>query len=114
MKSKGTKKVARERIEELFKQAYEVFSDKKLGPSYSNRYIELARKIAMKHNIRFSSEQKKQFCKHCYTFLVPSINCRIRLNDSHVVYFCTKCKKYMRFPYIKEQKEKRRKAHEKQ
>ena len=103
------KKVAKERINDLFIEAEKAFSDKDLGPSYSNRYVELARKIAMKYNVRIPSEFKRQFCKYCYSYLVPSINCTVRLNNSKVIYHCNECKKIARFPYLREQKEKRKK-----
>ena len=100
-KSAGQKAIALERIKTLFKEAREVFKkDKELA----NRYVELARKIAMKYKVRIPSELQKQFCKHCYKFLMPNINCRIRLKDGKVVYYCLECKKFMRFPYTKEKK----------
>jgi ribonuclease P protein subunit RPR2 len=97
-KSSGQKKIALERIEILFKEANKVFKkDKKLA----DRYVELARKIAMKYKARIPSKFQKQFCKHCYKFLMPNVNCRVRLKEGKVVYYCLECKKYMRFPYTK-------------
>lgn len=103
-KSAGQKAIALERINILFKEARAVFKEDK---ELSNRYVGLARKIAMKYKVRISSELQKQFCKHCYKFLMPDINCRIRLKDGKVVYYCLECKKFMRFPYIKEKKVRR-------
>jgi ribonuclease P protein subunit RPR2 len=89
-------KIAKERINELFKQAEEAFDkDEKLA----DRYVELARKISMKYKVRIPSALKKRFCKHCYCYLVPGKNCRVRTHEGKVVYYCLKCKKYMRFPY---------------
>lgn len=93
---KEAKKIAVERIFELFKQAELIFPE---NPSLSDRYVEISRKIAMKVNIRIPSHLKRRFCKHCYKYLVPGINCRIRLTQKKVVYYCFNCKKYMRFPY---------------
>lgn len=88
--------IAKERITELFKQAEKVFDeDSKLA----NRYVELARKISMKIKVTIPSSLKKRFCKHCYCFLVPGKNCRVRTHEGKVVYYCRQCKKYMRFPY---------------
>jgi len=95
------RKIALERIEILFREAKSVFKDK---PELSNRYVELARKIAMKSKVRFPRELKRRFCSHCHSYLVPSGNCIIRLQKSRVVYTCLNCKGVMRFPYIKEQK----------
>ncbi|MBD3249741.1 ribonuclease P [Candidatus Woesearchaeota archaeon] len=105
-KSSEQKKIAKERIEKLFRQAEEVFDeDKKLA----NRYVELARDIAKKYRVRIPSRLKRKFCKHCYSYLIPSVNVRVRTREGKVVYYCLECKKYMRFPYTKEQKEKRKK-----
>jgi ribonuclease P protein subunit RPR2 len=91
-------KNAKERIAGLFKQAEEVFGkDEKLA----DRYVELARKISMRFKVRIPKELKKRFCKHCYTYLVPGKNCRVRTHEGKVVYYCQKCKKFMRFPYKK-------------
>lgn len=98
-------KIARERIDVLIKQADNMFH---LNPQLSNRYIYLLRKIAMKYNVKIKPEYKRKFCKHCYSYLRPSVNVRIRVSNGKVVYYCLNCKKFMRFPYIKEQKEKRR------
>ena len=102
-KSNQQKEIARERITELFKQAREMFNK---DPKLSNRYVKLARELAMKFNIRIAPELKRKFCKHCYSYLFPSKNVRIRTRDSKVVYYCLNCKKYMKFPYLREQKAK--------
>lgn len=94
-KSENFKEIARERIQILFKEADLMFKE---DSSLSDRYVELARKIAMKYKIRIPKEQKKRFCKHCYKFLVPGVNCRIRNNNSKIVYYCQNCKNYMRYP----------------
>ena len=52
-----TKKIARERIEILFEQAQRAFSD---HPERSNRYVELARRIAMRQRIRIDREFRRQ------------------------------------------------------
>jgi ribonuclease P protein subunit RPR2 len=89
------KTIAKERINILFKQANKSF---KKNPKLSNRYINLARKIAMKSRIRIPRELKRKFCKHCYHYLKSGVNLRIRTKDKKVVYYCSDCKKYMRFP----------------
>jgi len=92
------KEIARERILTLFKEADAVF--KKDG-KLADRYVELARKLAMKLRIRIPKELKRRFCKHCYSFLKPNINVRIRNRDGKTVYYCLTCKKFMRFPHIR-------------
>ena len=100
-KSKKLQQIARDRITILFKEAKSMFSkDKKLA----NKYVTLARKIAMKHKVRIPKELKRRFCKHCYKYLMPGKNCRIRTREGKVVYYCLECKRFMRFPYIKKKK----------
>lgn len=95
------KEIAKERIKILFEKADEVFKKNK---ALSNRYVTLARKIAMKSNLRMPRDLKRKFCKHCYKFLKPGVNCRVRTKEGKVVYYCLNCKKFMRFPYLKEKK----------
>ena len=90
------RKIALERIEHLFKEAEKAF---KKNPKLSNRYVHLARKIAMKCKVKIRSPLKKRFCKHCYKYLKPGVNCRVRLGKKQIVYSCLECKKFMRFGY---------------
>ena len=87
------KKIALERVEVLFLEAGKVFSkDAKLA----NKYVRNARKIAMKVNLKMPRNLKRKFCKHCYSYLKPGVNARVRIKKM-VVYTCFNCKKYMRF-----------------
>ncbi len=95
---KKQKDIARERIKELFQQAGKVFDSDK---SLANRYVTLARKLAMKTKIRIPLELKRQFCKHCYKFLMPGINARIRTRDGKVIISCLECHKFIRIPVVK-------------
>ena len=98
-KSAEHRRIAKERIEVLFKQAKDMFKeDSKLA----DRYVQLARKIAMKYKVRIKPKLKRRFCKHCYKYLMPGANCRVRMHTGKVVYYCFSCKKFMRFPHIKE------------
>jgi ribonuclease P protein subunit RPR2 len=66
----------------------------------------LARKISMKLNVRIPPVFKRRFCKHCYHYLQPGVNVRVRTKEGKVVYYCLDCRKYMRFPYLREKKSK--------
>lgn len=88
------RKTAMDRIKNLFSQAEVMFSS---DPALSDRYVSLARKLAMKHRIRIPRDLKRRFCKHCFRYLVPSKNCRVRINNGKVVYHCSGCKGFMRF-----------------
>ncbi|MFH1211343.1 MAG: ribonuclease P protein component 4 [Candidatus Woesearchaeota archaeon] len=95
LKIKGNA-AAKERIAYLFEQADRVFEE---HPDYSQKYVDLARKIAMKNKVRIPSGLQKRFCKHCYAFFRPSVTCRARLQGGKLVYYCFKCKNYSRYPY---------------
>jgi ribonuclease P protein subunit RPR2 len=89
------KEIAKERVKILFKQAEEVFPKNK---ALANRYVTLARKVAMKVKIRMPLELKRKFCKHCYKFLMPGVNSRVRTRDGKVIISCFECKKFVRIP----------------
>ena len=76
-KSEEFQLIAKERIKKLFEQGVEMFNT---DSRFSDRYIELARKIAMKLNIPFLKSQKRKFCKHCKSYLVPGVNSVHRTN----------------------------------
>ncbi|MDD5651019.1 MAG: ribonuclease P [Candidatus Nanoarchaeia archaeon] len=92
------KKIALERIKQLFQEADLIFKE---NPERANRYVHLARKIAMKLNLRFPRELKRKYCKHCYSYLKPGINCRIRNYKSRISIYCSNCKKFTRIPIKK-------------
>ncbi|MEN4006779.1 MAG: ribonuclease P [Methanobacteriaceae archaeon] len=100
-------KIARERIDILFKLAEESFEK---HPERSDRYVEMARNIATKYNIRMPRIWKRRFCKNCNKFLKPGSNCQIRLRDLCVTIKCFNCGNIVNIPYIKEKKDKRRKT----
>lgn len=91
------KEIAIERIRILFKQAEEVFPNKNLA----NRYVTLARKIAMKVKVRIPKQLKRRFCKHCYKYLQPGVNSRVRTQRGKVIISCFECKKFTRIPIKK-------------
>ena len=93
MKEKN-KRIAKERITKLFEEAEGAYKE---NHGLANRYVRLARKIQMKYKVRMPPELRRKFCKHCLHFLVPSKNCRIRLQKDHIVYYCLDCKKFTRF-----------------
>ncbi|MAG91357.1 ribonuclease P [Candidatus Woesearchaeota archaeon] len=87
--------IAKKRIRFLFNEAKESFKkDKRL----SDKNVKLARRIAMKYKIRLPSSLKKKFCKNCYQYLVPGVNCRVRIHRHKIIYYCFSCKHYIRHP----------------
>lgn len=92
---KEQKEIAQDRVKTLFKQAGEVFSKDR---SLANRYVALARKVAMKVRLRLPKEYKRKFCRHCYKYLQPGANARVRTRGGKVIISCLECRKFMRIP----------------
>ena len=90
-----TKKIALERIAVLFSQARARFSTR---PELSSRYVEIARRIAMRQRIRIDRNLRRQFCRNCSSFLVPGRTSRVRISGGNVVVTCLVCKKKRRYP----------------
>ena len=90
------KRIARERIDILFGLARKEF---RKHPDRAGRYVQLARKISLRYNIRLTN--KKQFCKACNTLLVPGVTSQARLDKkTHaLVIKCLKCNSIYRYPY---------------
>ena len=101
------KRIARERIAILFKQAHEQAKAGRLDRAH--RYVFIARKIAMKYNVKIPRELKRKFCHHCYHYLYPGKNVKIRINrkTQAVEYICLDCGKITRYPYVREKHAKR-------
>lgn len=87
------KKLALERVNQLFSEADSVFKE---DPKRANRYVQLARKIAMKMNLKLPKEIKRKFCKHCYSYLKPGVNSRVRNYKSRITIYCNNCKNFTR------------------
>ena len=95
-KPTNIKQIARQRIEELFKQANQVA---RTNPKIASEYIELARKVAMSARIPLPREFKRQICKNCNALLVQGFNCQVRLQQKrapHVVVTCLNCGNHSR------------------
>ncbi|MEX2701663.1 MAG: ribonuclease P protein component 4 [Candidatus Baldrarchaeota archaeon] len=93
------KDIARQRIELLFEMADKIYRQ---HPDLAQRYIDLARKIGMRCRVKIPRRLKRRICKHCKSFLIPGVNCRVRLRTNrfpHLVVTCLKCGRQMRYPY---------------
>jgi ribonuclease P protein subunit RPR2 len=95
-KGNQIRRIALESITDLFSQAQQR-SGKNI--ELSDRYVFLARKIAMKYKIKMPKALKMRVCKHCHRYLIHGVNCRVRLNKGKLVYYCFNCRNFMRFPY---------------
>jgi len=96
MKKEKDIEIARERIKTLFEEA-----EKATTQDLSNKYVNTARKIAMKFNLRLPRYYNRKFCKHCYNYF-RNQNYRVRTKNNNVVYYCLNCKKHARFPLRRE------------
>jgi len=95
------KRIAVERISILFNTAIETVDEK---PDLAQRYVNLARKIGMRHKVRIPKEFGRMVCKHCKGFILPGNNCRIRIRqerERHLVITCLRCNEVMRIPLKK-------------
>ena len=91
-------RTASERIRILFQMAGRMFHK---DPRLSDRYVEIARRIAMRGRVRIPREYRIRFCKGCGAYLVPGVNCRVRVRprrEPHVAVTCLRCGRVIRFP----------------
>ncbi|HLC19873.1 MAG TPA: ribonuclease P protein component 4 [Candidatus Nanoarchaeia archaeon] len=95
MIKKLTKPEAQKAVIDLLSLAEKQFAT---NPDKAHLYVKKARRIAMKHKLRLPAQLKKKFCKHCYHFLQPGTNARIRIHASKIVITCWDCKHITRIP----------------
>lgn len=99
--------IARERILILFGLADGGFGK---HPERSRRYVQLARRIGMRYNVKIPENLKGSFCKNCNSYLKPGVNCRVRASAGQraVIMKCLECGKITRRPYRREKAARRR------
>jgi len=88
------KKEAKALIPELLKKAKLTY--KKGNKQLSKTYSLKIHYLYMKYKLKLPKTIKRQLCKHCYTVLIPSVNCRVRTKEGKVIYYCLDCKRYTR------------------
>ena len=92
------KQIALQRVHILFCLARKVVHE---DPELAQRYVEIARKIAMGTKLRLPREYRRLVCRHCKSFILPGVNCRVRTQsrrEPHVVITCLNCGKHSRMP----------------
>lgn len=97
----ATKRIAMQRIQTLFCLARQIIHE---NPELAQRYVNIARKVAMAAKVRLPREYRRQVCRHCKSFILPCVNCRVRIKqgrEPHVVIVCLNCGKQMRVPLRK-------------
>lgn len=94
MKKEYSKTQAKELIQKYLFDARKEFAGSKRK---ADLLVHKARNLSMSYNLPIPRQLKRSFCKHCYTFLMPGKNCRIRTREGKVIYYCMECKNHMRF-----------------
>jgi ribonuclease P protein subunit RPR2 len=103
----NSKHIARQRIQTLCHLANETCHE---NPNLAQRYVDLARKIAMAAKVRLPRAYRRQVCRHCKSFILPGVNCRVRTRqrrEPHVVITCFNCGKQTRLPMKKKEEKSR-------
>jgi ribonuclease P protein subunit RPR2 len=94
----AAKRIAKQRIQTLFRLAIETHKE---DPELAQRYVDIARRVAMAAKVRLPTEYRRLVCRHCKSFILPGVSCRVRIKqrrEPHVVITCLKCGGYMRIP----------------
>jgi ribonuclease P protein subunit RPR2 len=94
----AAKRIALQRVHTLLSLAKEVVHE---DPELAQRYVKIARRIAMGTKLRLPREYRRLVCRHCKSFILPGVNCRVRIQsrrEPHVVITCLNCGKHSRMP----------------
>ncbi|UCG45806.1 MAG: ribonuclease P [Candidatus Bathyarchaeota archaeon] len=94
----STKRIAFQRIQTLFRLAREIIHS---DPQLAQRYVSVARKIAMATKLRLPKEYRESICRHCKNFILPGVNSRVRIKprrEPHRVTTCLVCGRHSRVP----------------
>lgn len=97
MSNNNVRKIANERIQRLFRLAEQNLLVK---PDLTDRYIDLARKIASRNRIHIPQELKRRICHGCKKYLSPlTSHTRIRqTREPHITITCHNCGHINRIP----------------
>jgi ribonuclease P protein subunit RPR2 len=101
----STKHIALKRVHMLFGLAKEVIHE---DPELAQRYVQIARKIAMRTQLRLPKEYRRLICRKCKSFILPGVNCRIRIQqrrEPHMVITCLNCGGHSRIPLKRREKQ---------
>ena len=102
-----TRQIAMQRIHRLFSLAKEKIREE---PELAQRYVTIARKIAMRAKLRLPVEYRRMVCRHCKSFIYPGVNCRVRVQqkrEPHMAITCQICGETTRIPLRKKRSKKK-------
>lgn len=88
-RSKDMEAVAHERMELLVGEAENAVRAGR--GDRARRYVELAQKIGMRHNVPLDRAWKRWVCAGCGTYLVPGLNASLRVRPRRKVVTCKDC-----------------------
>src|SRR2546426_9441774 len=80
------RRIALERMTTLFHLAEGEALQRHAGRA--RRYVELARRIGMRYNVRGPAPFKRSFCKKCLAVLLPPVSARVPVGRGRVVVRC--------------------------
>jgi ribonuclease P protein subunit RPR2 len=101
MFQKKIKKIALERIKILFEEAEKAVKQKRF--ELAKKYIQRAKNIGMRCNVKIPKYLRVKFCKNCGSFLFPGKNAKIKIDSEKKVIKikCLNCGRYRTYKYKK-------------
>jgi len=97
-------KMAKERMGLLFEQAENAV---KKNPNLASRYVEMARRLGMRYNVRIPPQFRKRICKQCKSYLSPGITSAQKTEKGWVIITCKVCGKKNRYSLAKAKRKRR-------
>jgi ribonuclease P protein subunit RPR2 len=82
-------RIARERIADLFALA-EREAERPDG-RLADRYVQLARRVGTRYNVRLPAEYRELYCRSCSTYWVEGRTVRTRVRTGRRVRTCLRC-----------------------
>lgn len=90
------REIAEERVDALFEEARQAALEGELDRAH--RYVELARRVAMRAQYPLPSRHRRRVCGDCYAYLLPGETARVRLRSGNVSATCLACGAVNRYP----------------
>jgi ribonuclease P protein subunit RPR2 len=88
--------IAEERIAILFREADRAAVRGRVD--LADRYVRLAREVGMRYNVTVPTHMRRRACRGCHGYLLPGVNCRVRLNRGRASISCLRCGHVTRIP----------------
>lgn len=95
-RTKQMVEIAGERIELLYREADKAALGGRMD--LADRYVELARNVGMRYNVRVPPPLRRKSCRACYRYLLPGTTSRTRLRRGRLVITCLRCGHITRIP----------------